>query len=65
MDKQKINKVSKAFFLGLAFGVGVVSLLLAIYYFKQDFLANSIETKNLFYLITGVSCLYLGLRFKN
>jgi hypothetical protein len=64
MEKQSFIRVSKAFGFGLVFGVGIVSFLLAIYFLAQDYSNNYFQTKNLFYLITGISCLYLGLRFK-
>ena len=64
MDKQNIIKVARGFSSGVALGVGVISSLFATYFIAQDFSNNHIQTKSLFYLITGISCIYLGLRFK-
>ncbi|GMM84465.1 hypothetical protein MTsN2n4_16920 [Pseudoalteromonas sp. MTN2-4] len=64
MDKNSFSDVSKAFSVGLAFGVGIVSLLLAIFSLVQDYSNSHLQTKSLFYLITGISCIYLGSRFK-
>ncbi|TLX45530.1 hypothetical protein C1E24_18235 [Pseudoalteromonas phenolica] len=64
MDKKSFSEVSKTFSVGFAFGVGVVSLLLAIYSLVQDYSNSHLQTKTLFYLITGISCIYLGRRFK-
>lgn len=64
MDKKSFSEVSKAFGIGFAYGVGIVSLLLAIYSLVQDYSNSHLQTKTLFYLITGISCIYLGSCFK-
>jgi len=55
MNKKSFSNVSKSLAVGFTFGVGIVSFILAMYYLVQDYSNSHLQTKTLFYLITGIS----------
>lgn len=64
MEAKKITYILAPFISGFALGAGIISLIISSYYIGYSIFNEEAMPKTLFYILTGISCTYIGIKSK-